>query len=1139
MVAWFQQEAKPLSEAYEGALYLLERKKIPGRFQFIAHAIRDICDRLYIVLYPETETVKSNYPAIIDKIVPHWDSLNSLISLKSDTPESSKTILINRELASVIKDLVEHRKMIKKQPNNQEKLLQCLIQRNKSELTVNQRTVDRLRNLKKEFVSDAHFSHKMVSYDEETLQKKFREFEEILHSFAGNFFTNIPTIDTILRKRKIPEIDNIINLLSSPEHEEYFFTKLSNPSWLPILSQNGFFTHPPQQIEYSDGRVHHPRWPQSEFLQRVAHEKSDEVADILLKINTNNASIVKNIVECALSMPPNVAIKLAPVLKQAIQKKHLTFCVEETFCLISHLASTCELTQVEKLAQLTLKSYLPQTMDNPMEDNALSYVNGVRKIIEPLCSKTCYRKILQNLCWRLKDTIENSEGRFLSNEDDLSWLWYPAIEEDTESHRWLSCNLVQIVRDGFSVAMSQHPDKLPTILDIFESKDFNLLVFKRIKLHLIEKYVPTEATRIIFDRSLFDDPGVKHEYANLVQSHFDSLSDEKKEEWFNWVDEGPKSTSQQASPQISQKHEKALLAQWMLEKLYWVREHLKGKRNEKYQKLFDKFGHPLMADRNIITFSGAVGTQSPFPLVEMQKYSFEEVVIKICTWTPTQSAITTPSVTGLADTFGEFVSENRFSFSKNAKVLINQPAIFVRKYLEQMTCGIRSRMKIPLEDILTLCDWVIDQDASVRTTPAQKDEGLVDQNWQWTRDSISQLLKAICEAKTNDNTKPVYPAVDFKQSIWNLIKRLANDSACTFISPSTDNYSPYFHDFIEEGINSSEGKVFEAAFAYARWIAENNGLFDRDSSNISQDFEEMPEVKELIKTFLESGNLSPGTLAIIGFNTNLLYWIANSWLKQNTPNLFPLSRNCKKSNDPSHWACWNAFLVWTTPHIEYFKIFKQEFELAISHYAGKQLNNEQGYNPVIRMGEHLVILYLRGEVELEGIITKFFTASDLNSRVKSMKFAGYVLEKEQNLTSEVLTRARQIWSFYWENWGVSDANNTPHSWPFLSWVLCQKLPFGWILDQIEFFLESTPAGTLNQRILKAIVPYSEESIERILPILDKTLRNSNKWQLHSYVDDAFSLLQIAMTGPESIREQAKVIINYLGRLGFHKFLKLL
>src|SRR5438105_13977978 len=111
------------------------------------------------------------------------------------------------------------------------------------------------------------------------------------------------------------QIDKASNLLAHAEQHRYFFDKLNNPLWIVPLVEKGFFLHPPRIVENDgNGTVRFPPWPESKYLIRMADYEvvQKDIADIILKIDTDNISVIGDFLDCLAKMPADLAVKAVP-----------------------------------------------------------------------------------------------------------------------------------------------------------------------------------------------------------------------------------------------------------------------------------------------------------------------------------------------------------------------------------------------------------------------------------------------------------------------------------------------------------------------------------------------------------------------------------------------------------------------------------------------------------------------------------------------------------------------------------------------------------------------------------------------------------------------------------------------------------
>src|SRR5713101_7429324 len=101
LLNWFRRNAESLADAYEGAIRLLVDRDFPGRVHFIAHAVRDIADRLAFVLDPQLTPRRVQYEHHMDGILKLWPKLQ-VIADTGDGTFNQGTMTIDFRVASLI-----------------------------------------------------------------------------------------------------------------------------------------------------------------------------------------------------------------------------------------------------------------------------------------------------------------------------------------------------------------------------------------------------------------------------------------------------------------------------------------------------------------------------------------------------------------------------------------------------------------------------------------------------------------------------------------------------------------------------------------------------------------------------------------------------------------------------------------------------------------------------------------------------------------------------------------------------------------------------------------------------------------------------------------------------------------------------
>jgi hypothetical protein len=106
--AWLQRNnAVSLSELYEGAVELVSRT-VPGRVRLVAHAVREIRNRLPDALAPEKEPERLDYRKRCEAIRNVWQRLDSIELLGSrNVPDATASVGVPVVAAEQVQQLLD------------------------------------------------------------------------------------------------------------------------------------------------------------------------------------------------------------------------------------------------------------------------------------------------------------------------------------------------------------------------------------------------------------------------------------------------------------------------------------------------------------------------------------------------------------------------------------------------------------------------------------------------------------------------------------------------------------------------------------------------------------------------------------------------------------------------------------------------------------------------------------------------------------------------------------------------------------------------------------------------------------------------------------------------------------------------
>lgn len=957
-----------------------------------------------------------------------------------------------------------------------------------------------------------------------------------------SFFDGLAEIREILETHasEPTALSELHHLLKDPDLRREFFGGLTGSNWILPLRDEGYFGTPPEPTEAAGGGFQHPRWPEGQYLVRMAPEAPDEVVAVFNEVPTTNLSVVGNILDAALAMPPASAKRLLPQIANAAETGTLWIHFKDASDLCVRLCEGDETMAGLELADTLFAPRPGEAEDTLSRRDAYWYKDGLKKIVPALVSIRPLEAVAATCRW-LERVIDTKESADRDSGDDGSYWWRPAVEEHEQNHDSdVAGVLVGSARQAAEETIQRDKTLFGEVMAILSAPPY--VIFKRIHIHLVGEFAelaPETACQLMMSRELFGDFRYKHEYAVLVGTRLGLLSEAQRDEWFSWVAAGPDMADyddyfRSANGRDPTEDEReARRDYWRFKKLHCVLQHLDEDQRVFYDAMLATHGEPELADLNSRVSGGWVGSESPLSLEELSALSFAIAVQRVVAWKPTGDSFRGPSLEGLASVFGEYVGGSPTTFSGEARKLEGAPPIYVRTFLSQMTAAVKADQEVDVDEVLTLCEWVVHRPLD-QIDKQSGTEISVDRSWQWTRDEISRFVVAVCQAQVQKQSGPAWEML--RGRMWGIIENLSSDSDQSNLLSDPAEVDPLTHDHLTEAINSPRGRALEAALEYARWVANSLSEPGDTRSVVAGGFDVMPEVRDLLDRTISAKSRSAAAHAIIGSRLGLLYWIDEGWLASHAKQLFFLKGIERDPPIVEGWAAWNAFLVWVRPHVAFYRMFRDEYAYAVRRSATAETREPSPQNPVARLGEHLMVLYGRGELPLDvesGLLRLFLSEARPQYRQHAMTFIGRVLETEKDLPNSFVDRYRALWEEYWRVAGQLDASGEPDALPFGHWLASGRFDPAWGIAQLEAFVETQPLPQPDGLVLKYLASVAPVNPLSAVAILDAmAAADQEGWRLGMRLDSVRTVLDTGLRGGGQARERARAVIDLLGRRGF-------
>jgi len=876
----------------------------------------------------------------------------------------------------------------------------------------------------------------------------------------------------------------------------YFFERLDKPDCLNTLLEKGFFDDPTPPLEHPDGGISYPYWPQLTYLVKMSKIPSAQkkVLEICLGIETDNIRTQAELLEVALNLPGKMSIQIVEKSYSKLDQINSWFHPEKYGALIVYLAKEGFSSEALTLARKVLAVKPDPRKPTVIEGHTFSH--------DPIAffDDWHYEKILNEnypgfvdqtgmeavkvLVDLIQDYVNLSdEGRKSGSKDDYSYIWRPAIEDNSQNHKFgVRDLLVTGLRDACEQFLRSHPDQILVMVKELESK--KLSIFKRLSLHLLRLF-PKGAEKIaqeLLNKEEFQgESRVTHEYFLLAEAHGSLLNKEQKEQVWSWIMNGADVESYKKwRAQNGHKTTQAEIEKYIKN---WQMYHLMPFKDidPKWKKYFDEIvalvGEPEFPSFRSWSSGGSWGPNSTVSQEQLKEMEPQKVVEFLEKWEPPANDPLDRSREGTGRQLAEQVASDPEKWSKVTQSFGKLDPTYVRSLLGGYRDALKQGKSFDWEPVLELCEIALSKPIQVEKRKPTVPFG-EDPDWSWCRNTIVELLS---EGMSGHAGK-LPPSL--REQAWRLIEKLTNDPDPT--PKHEEEYLKSHEDPLTLAINSTRGDAMLAAIQYGVWLKESESKEAQGSWSFQA---KAPELLKVLDTHLDiKKDSSLAIRAVYGEKLGTLTWLDKSWVISKEDTIFPIDEKQQAYFD----AAWEAYIIFVQPFKELLRILGKQYKRALKE-AGKHADTKHHLeSPDQRLAQHLMVFYWVGELNLSkgGLVDQFFRDAPVSLRAEAVEFIGRNLKEDTTLPEEVKKRIKLLWenrlSTVKRTKGAEDVQELAgFSWWFASgkfdekWVLEQLLEIltlGCVLEGDHLILEQLPRMTSHYPL--EIIRCAEKMVEQ-------------------------------------------------------------
>ena len=955
------------------------------------------------------------------------------------------------------------------------------------------------------------------------------------------FFDLVSELDRIIATGPTERnVGRFTELVSQPALHTYAFGHISGPEWLRPLYEAGFFRVPPEvQIDAASGGIAHPYWPESAFLARVAPAESELVAEIVLGIpETANQRVHHDIVEVAVALPVRLQAELGRrEAAWVTQQKHLWFGLPDKIGeLVAHLAVNSEISTALELCHAILEvrpsdrgGDSEAAMWRPLEPRIRcdfwDYERIVRKHVPRLVTAAGERA-LALLSDLLASAIEFSRRSSDEGDEDFSQVWRKRLETEPEHHLHGPKDvLTTAVRDAVGTLIRSGLADLHEMVDFLEARRFK--VFRRIALFTLaeaENADLKQVTERLLDQRLSDDLSFRHEYSLLARSHFGRLRADDQQKLLSYIDSGP---------------DRALVRQWyqwafdaepsegdiLRQKAIWQRDHLvlfgSTLPPEWQQRLRELVLAIGPANEPIVqTTTVGIGSQVDDVTRRLQDGSIDSIIEAICAaeaagtafgqWGSAFASV----LTGLGRDPDRWHTE----FRRFEQIDVRHAPALVEGFRQAM----RGEQRLPWAEALSYLEWVTTSILDLYNDPA-------------SRSTAGDLTLSVAQFLSDafDSDGQALPLAH-RREVWKVLANLAqvlHDDSLDPMRLNEDNEDIDFH-----AINSGGGKVLDTVIRYALWVRRSFEASQQPLPTLTDDLSEVRDVLDTTTDVNRSSSLA--VRSVLGRWYPWLVLLDATWAAAHVDRIFRLPIERPQFG----LTAWHSYVTQCQAYDSVFTILSSVYRDAVGR-IGQVHQSESKSDPDNRLGEHLIVLYWRGQIPLwgsESLIQQYVTHGNVNHRAHVIKHAGRSLANSKHVPHPFIDRLREFWEERRKAVvSASQADAADELTGFGWWFVSGHFPKDWSLSELIQVLRLGKKIEVEHMVAEQLAQDVQRRPVEAVEALKLMILAERDWSF-IWPEETRGILRSALTSTSATAKvAAEDLVHALGQKGHFEYRDLL
>ena len=979
----------PLSRWYLGALYAIDNRYNPDRWSQAGQSLRELLEKLPRVVL-EGDAQVQNRPDFRGQRSRLYTRISRDQQRYQDGWEGKE---INQHLARTLEEAAAYFRQNQQQPGRRDQIQAGVAHIDPLADQMDSATRDRRRDQIISLWQQLEaFAHHHAS-DEESFMRCLRTLERtVLDLLAPITAQDQQEILAILDNadRSADDVDRLFELIARRgANYRFFFVHASDPSWIAILRERGYFANPPNVEVSEDGQVSTPPWWPMRFLSRVAISAPDDILAIVKELpESDNPQIHERILDIALQLPGEQSAQLLSDVLQYARNSGLNL-PHRVPNLLVHWTNEGQTAAALELAKRIVyfapdperEEKQARRRENPGDLTtglwpsprleSWHYQQVMQEGIRPLVVADPYQTagiLISAVSQLTRDRIHQDEIAAREGQDH-SEVWHPNLQGPLDEVLRSSDTLVYTMTFACERVWEDDPGSVADLDQRLRSQRWR--IFRRLRQQLYALH-PDKQTKPWIRKEILNHPDYDrwehhYEFQQMIRAGVETFGDDLLTEdelrtIFDAIRLGP---DREVFHRVAGDNDTDELFEQRQRNFHRMQLRpfaavLFGEYRDYFQELEGATGANI-ADEDYLaagpTRSGIVTGRSPRSMEGLAGLENEELLTYINEWEEESSDpadwFVEITIDALSEAFGEVFRETvipnpeRLDFWLENRHRIERP-IYVRRMVGALSSRVEAHDSSDLDRWLDLCEWVLshpDREREASLEPTDRLRG--NPHWGECRRAVGDLLGNLVTAAGEENGLNL-PAI-IRGQLLALLGRLCAE----YDWPLDEDQRVFLgrEDWVSEAINNTRSRALRDLLRYGRWLRREYS--DADVSGITE---------TLQSRFAPDAEfpLSLPERAILGLSYLDALATDEEWALEHKTDFFP-------QDDIGHWiVSFGDFLEHNRPHPRIFEIFAPDFLLAV-----QTLPEQVEHNPALSqlldiLGQRLVTYYASGMFPLRG-----------------------------------------------------------------------------------------------------------------------------------------------------------------------------